>query len=47
MSDNHEVVDWDDLSEEDRENAMMFLRELNKIMDKYTKDVEEKDNASD
>jgi hypothetical protein len=35
------VIDWDDMSEEDKANATDLLRQLNKLFDKYT----EKDDA--
>jgi predicted Fe-S protein YdhL (DUF1289 family) len=40
MPKDPEVVDWNDMSEEDRDNAMQLLKELNSIMDKY---IEPKD----
>jgi len=36
MSDPHEVVDWDDMSEEDKQYAQDLLKELNLLFDKYT-----------
>lgn len=33
--DEHPVVDWDDLSQEDKKKAEQLLEELNEIMDKY------------
>jgi hypothetical protein len=33
----NDVLDWDDLSEEDKQRAEELMREMNKIFDKYTK----------
>jgi hypothetical protein len=36
VENDHPVIDWDDMSEEDKANAMRLLQELNNLMDKYT-----------
>jgi predicted Fe-S protein YdhL (DUF1289 family) len=36
MSEEHPVIDWDDMSEEDRVAAMDLLTQLNQLFDKYT-----------
>lgn len=35
-AEEHPVIDWDDMTEEDRAHAMDLLKELNKLFDKYT-----------
>jgi hypothetical protein len=33
---SHPVVDWDDMTEEDKKLAMQLLSELNELFDRYT-----------
>jgi hypothetical protein len=33
---DHPVIDWDDMSEEDRARTHELLQELNEMFDKYT-----------
>jgi hypothetical protein len=33
-----DIIDWDDMSEEDKEQAQKLLTELNQLFDKYTKE---------
>jgi hypothetical protein len=46
---SNDVLDWDDLSDEDKQKAMEFIAELNKIFDKYPakEDVECEDSILD
>lgn len=34
-SNNHPIVEWDDLTIEDKQRAEQLLKELNQIMDRY------------
>jgi hypothetical protein len=36
MPEDHPVIDWDDMTEEDKANALDLLGQLNKLFDKYT-----------
>lgn len=36
MSDPADVIDWDDMSEEDKTRTHELMRELNELFDKYT-----------
>jgi hypothetical protein len=36
MMEDHPVIDWDDMSEADQDEAIRLLGELNKLFDKYT-----------
>lgn len=36
MTNPEDVLDWDDMSEEDKQHAQSLLAELNKLFDKYT-----------
>lgn len=47
LDDEHPVIDWDEMSEEDRASAMDLLGKLNKLFDKYAeKDKSCEDSTS-
>lgn len=46
MGEEGELVDWEDLSVEDQQKAQELLKELNLIMDKYTKGETECENIA-
>lgn len=36
MTDEHPVIDWDEMTPEDQASAMDLLMQLNQLFDKYT-----------
>lgn len=45
MTGDHPVVDWDDMSEADQEEAIRLLGELNKLFDKYQEGEDSCENS--
>jgi hypothetical protein len=45
MPKRKEIIDWDEMSEEDRNKAVTLLKELNNIFDSYAKP--DKDKSED
>jgi hypothetical protein len=46
MTEDDNVLDWDQLSQEDQEKAEGLLKELNKLFKKYDKEKECEDSIS-